>query len=76
MKGFRERWDLPHVIGPWMGSTSDQISEMRGIEHFNYKGFHSLVLLALVDTTHKFIWYDIAAVSNSDERIFLRSDFR
>ena len=45
--------------------------------YFNYKGFHSLVLMGLVDTDYKFIWFDIAACgSSSDSQIFLYNDLR
>jgi hypothetical protein len=30
-----------------------------GSEHYNYKGFFSLVLLASCDADHKFTWVDI-----------------
>ena len=42
-----------------------------GSEYFNYKGVHSLVLLAFADTDYKFIWHDItAAGSSSDSQCF------
>ena len=46
-----------------------------GSEYFNYEGFHSLVLLALVEADHKFTWYGSAvAGSISDAQIFGYSD--
>ena len=48
-----------------------------GSNYFNYKGFHSTALLALVDVGYKFNWFDIAAPgSSSDRQIFHYCDLR
>ncbi len=45
-----------------------------GSLYFNYKKFHSIVLMALVDTDYKFIWIDVGANgSASDAQIFQSS---
>ena len=45
-----------------------------GSEYFNYKGYFSLALLALVDTEYKFLWVNVGASgSSSDAQIFNRS---
>ena len=42
-----------------------------GNEYFNYKGYFSLVLLALVDANYKFLWVNMGASgSSSDAQIF------
>ena len=42
-----------------------------GSEYFNYKGYFSLVLLALVDADYKFLWVNVGASgSSSDAQIF------
>lgn len=42
-----------------------------GSEYYNYKKFHSFVLLALVDARMRFIWADIGNYgSNNDAAIF------
>ena len=42
-----------------------------GTTHFNYKGFFSIVLLAVVDGNYRFIWADVGAEgSASDAGIF------
>ena len=44
-----------------------------GSEYFNYKGYFSLVLLALVDADYKFLWVNMGASgSSSDAQIFNR----
>ena len=42
-----------------------------GSLYFNYKGFHSIILLALVDAKYKFLWVDVGTNgSSSDAQIF------
>ncbi len=46
-----------------------------GSLYFNYKKFHSIVLMALVDADYKFIWTDVGANgSASDDQIFNSSE--
>ena len=48
-----------------------------GSDYYNYKGFFSIVLLALVDAEYRFLW--IVGLSNgscSDAQIFDRSELR
>ena len=74
-QGFRERRNLPHALGT-IDEKHIHIRCFR-LEPFNYKGFHSMVLLAVVDADYKFIWFDIAAlVLSSDNQIFLYSNLR
>ena len=48
-----------------------------GSEYFNYKGYFSLVLLALVDADYKFLWVNVGASgSSSDAQIFNRSKLK
>ena len=48
-----------------------------GNEYFNYKGYFSLVLLALVDADYKFLWVNAGASgSSSDAQIFNRSKLK
>ena len=52
---------------PWMESSL----------YRNYKGFHSIVLVALVDEDYKFLWVDVrAARSTSDAQIFKHTELR
>ena len=46
-------------------------------EYFNYKGYFSQVLLALVDADYKFLWVNVGASgSSSDAQIFNRSKLK
>ena len=48
-----------------------------GSDYYNYKGFFSLVLLALVDAEYRFLWLDCGSSgSYSDAQIFNRSLLR
>ena len=38
-----------------------------GSEYFNYTGYFSLLLLALIDTKYKFLWVNVAASGSSSD---------
>ena len=48
-----------------------------GTVYHNYKGFFSIILLALVDADYKFLWVDVGANgSTSDCAVFNQSDLK
>ena len=48
-----------------------------GFLYYNYKGFFSVVLMALVDGDYKFLWVDISGYgSMSDAQIFNDSELK
>ena len=75
---FHWRWNIPDVLGALDGKHIPIRCPRRGDSlYHNYKGFHSIVLLALLDGDYKFLWVDlVAAGPSSDAQIFKHSDLR
>ena len=64
--------ECPHSVGALDGKhIAIKKPKKSGIEYFNYKGYFSLVLLALVDAEYKFLWVNVGTSgSSSDAQIF------
>ena len=75
---FCRRWNFPHALGALDGRHIPIRCPQGGGSLFhNCKGFHSIVLLALVDGDSKFLWVDMgAAGSTSDDQIFKHTNLR
>ena len=76
---FINRWNAPHVgLGALDGKhIAMKKPKKSGSEYFNYKGYFSLVLLALVDVEYKFMWVHVGSSgSSSDGQIFNHSKLR
>ena len=75
---FHWRWNIPHALGALDGKHIPiRCPQWGGSLYHNYKGFHSIVLLALVDGDYKFLWVDLGAAKSSyDAQIFKHSDLR
>ena len=69
---FRVRWHVPHAIGALDGKhIAIKKPKNSGTLYHNYKGFFSVVMLALVDGEYKFRWLDIGTEGLcSDAQIF------
>ena len=69
---FRIRWNVPHALGALDGKhVALKKPKNSGALYHNYKGFFSIVMLALVDGQYKFRWVDVGtAGSCSDAQIF------
>lgn len=75
---FLERWNIPHACGALDGKhVAIRCPSNTGSLYYNYKGFFSVVLMALVDAKYKFIWVDIGGLgSMSDCQIFNASELK
>lgn len=73
---FQDRWNVPHACGALDGKhVRLRCPANSGSEYHNYKGFFSVVLMALVDADYKFIWADVGATGHeSDAQIFNGSE--
>nr|XP_054590582.1 uncharacterized protein LOC129154665 [Nothobranchius furzeri] len=74
-EGFSERWNFPNFIGALDGKRVElQAPPSSGSKHYNYKGSHSIVLLAVVDAHYMFRVIDVAGYGrNSDGGILSES---
>ena len=75
---FSSRWNFHHTLGAIDGKhVAIRCPKNGGSLYFNYKGFHSIILLALVDAKYKFLWVDVGTNgSSSDAQIFNDCDLR
>ncbi len=69
---FSSMWNFHNCLGAMDGKhIAIKCPKGGGSLYINYKKFHSIVLIALVDTDYKFIWIDVGANgSASDAQIF------
>ena len=75
---FRIKWNAPYALGALDGKhvALKKPKNTLALYH-NYKGFFSIVMLALVDGQYKFRWVDVGtAGSCSDAQIFNASHLK
>ena len=75
---FMMRWNVPHACGALDGKhVSIRKPPKTGTMYHNYKGFCSIVLMALVDADYKFMWIDVGGFgSQSDAQIYNQSELK
>ena len=67
---FRNRWNVIHAVGALNGKhIVIKKPKKSGSEYFTYKGYFSLVLLALVNADYKFLWVNTGSSGSSDAQI-------
>ena len=72
---FNTKWNFPNCLGALDGKhIMMRASPNSNSSFYNYKGFFSIVLMALVDGDYRFIFIDVGNYgSNGDSGIFKNS---
>ena len=75
---FERRWQVPHALGALDGKhIRIRKPPKSGTLYHNYKGYFSVVLLALCDADYKFIWTDIGGIGHqSDCQLYNHSELK
>ena len=77
MGKFGEEWQFPCAFAAVDGSHLPVKCPNGGAQamkqYFNFKGFYSIVLMALVDAEYRFIWASVGAPGNTHDSTLLQS---
>ena len=76
--GFEKNWKFPHCIGFIDGKhIRIECPKMTGTYYFNYKGFYSIVVLAICDSNYCFTLFDLGQYwSNNDSGVLANSKMK
>lgn len=71
-KEYHDKWDFPNTIGSIDGKHfAIKCPNKSGSDFYNYKGFYSLIMLAIADAKYRFLMVDIGAQGRySDGSLF------
>ena len=76
-KAFSNKWQFHHTLGCIDGKhIAIRLPRKGGSRYYNYKHFHSILLLAVVDANYKFMYIDVGAEGScGDAGVFRDSSF-
>ena len=66
---FQQKWNLPHCLGALDGKHVAIRNWGGGSTYFNYKKFHSIVIMAIADANYKFISVEIGKEGSLSDTI-------
>ncbi|XP_058794107.1 uncharacterized protein LOC131669245 [Phymastichus coffea] len=74
---FEDRWNFPNCVGALDGKHMRiKRPAHAGSVFYNYKKFHSLVLIAISDAQSRFVWFTLGdGGSFSDSSVFQNTNF-
>lgn len=77
-KKFEKRWQFPRCIGAVDGKhIRIEAPPTSGSEFYNYKGYHSIILFAIVDAEYNFIYISVGANGRAgDAAVWNDCEFR
>ena len=77
-EGFSRRWNFHNCVGAIDGKHVCIVAPKKsGSVFYNYEGFHSVVLFAVVDSKYKYLYVDVGAQgASSDGGIFAECRLR
>ena len=77
MAKFGEEWQFPYAFAAVDGSHLPIKCPKGGAQamkqYFNFKGFYSIVLMALLDAEYRFIWASVGAPGNTHDSTLMQS---
>lgn len=77
-KNFSDRWNFHHCLGALDGKhIAMKCPKNGGSLYYNYKGFHSIILMALVDADYKFSWVEVGNHGSAgDAQVFNNGELK